>query len=180
MNSTKFLTKSLFKKLQTLVDENMYWRDFLNSFESWNEFPHGIHLAIFVEPYLTYVLEGKKTVESRFSVNRSPPYKKVNSGDILLLKLSGGPIVGICQVTNVWSYELEPKSWKLIKKEFTNALCAQDPDFWKDRKYACYATLMKIKKPITFEPFEVEKRDRRGWVVLRSKDEQQLTLDNLT
>ena len=86
MNSTKFLTKSLFKKLKTLLDENSYWDDYLNSFESWNEFPHGIHLAIFVEPYLTYVLDGKKTVESRFSINRSPPYKKVKSGDIVFVK----------------------------------------------------------------------------------------------
>ena len=163
--------------MKILLDENSYWDNYLNSFESWNEFPHGIHLAIFVEPYLTYVLDGKKTVESRFSIKRSPPYKKVKSGDIVLLKLSGGPIVGICQVTNVWSYELDPKSLKGIKKEFTDLLCAHDPDFWNDRESACYATLLKIKNPVTFEPFEVEKRDRRGWVVLRSKDEQQLTLD---
>lgn len=28
----------------------------------------GLHLAIFVEPYLQYIFEGKKTVESRFGV----------------------------------------------------------------------------------------------------------------
>lgn len=171
MNLENFLTKTLFKKLQNSIDDNSYWYDYLKTFESWHELPHGIHLSIFVEPYLTYILEGKKTVESRFSINRSPPYQKVRTGDILLLKLSGGPIVGMCQVTNVWSYELDSKSWKMIKKEFTDSLCAQDPQFWNDRRYACYATLMKIKKPTSIKSFEVEKRDRRGWVVLRSKDE---------
>lgn len=176
--NSKMLTKSLFKKLQNSLDTSSYWKDYLNSFESLEEMPNGIHLAILVEPYLTYVLEGKKTVESRFSINRCPPYKKVHSGDILLLKLSGGPIVGICKVTNVWSYQLDPSSWKTIRKEFTDSLCAQDPEFWYDRRYACFATLMKINHPTTFTPLEIEKKDRRGWVVLRS-NEKQLTLDEL-
>ena len=171
LNSKKFLTKPWFKKIKNLVHEHTYWNNYLHSFDSWNEFPHGIHLSIFVEPYLTHVLNGKKTVESRFSINRSPPYKKVQSKDILFLKVSGGPIVGICQVTNIRSYELDPKLLRRIKKDFTDSLCVQDPKFWDDRQSACYATLMKISNPVTFEPFTIEKKDRRGWVVLRAKDQ---------
>ncbi|MCI9434957.1 MAG: hypothetical protein HFI86_06785 [Bacilli bacterium] len=36
-----------------------------------------IHLGIFSEPYLTYMLEGKKTIESRFSKNKIVPYNKI-------------------------------------------------------------------------------------------------------
>ena len=167
MNKKKILTKSLFKKLQNLVEMDSYWSNYLRSSKSWIEIPHGVHIAIFVEPYLSYIFNGKKTIESRFSINRSPPYGKVKRDDVLLLKLSGGPIMGICQVSNVWSYKLNPKSLKLIKKKFTTSLCAQDPKFWDDRKTACYVTLMKIKNPIDVKPFGIKKRDRRGWVVYK-------------
>lgn len=36
-----------------------------------------IHLGIFSEPYLTYMLEGKKTVESRLSKNKIAPYNQI-------------------------------------------------------------------------------------------------------
>ena len=67
------------------------------------------------------------------------------------------------------SYELDPKSWKMIKKNLLILYVLKILYFWKDRKNACYATLIKIKNPVTFEPFEVEKRDRRGWVVCAQK-----------
>jgi len=71
----------------------------------------GIHLAVFVEPFLGYVLDGSKTVESRFSVNRCAPFGKVNRHDVVLLKRAGGPVVGLAQVRTVWSYLLEESSW---------------------------------------------------------------------
>src|SRR5882757_5711201 len=64
-----------------------------------NTLTNGIHLAVFVEPYLSFVLEGKKTVESRFSVNRHAPYEQVRSGDLIVLKKSSGPICGVCRVS---------------------------------------------------------------------------------
>jgi hypothetical protein len=39
-----------------------------------------------VEPYLGYILEGKKTIESRFSKPLIPPYRRVALGDVVLLK----------------------------------------------------------------------------------------------
>lgn len=35
---------------------------------------HNLHLGIFTEPRLTYMLEGKKTIESRFSKNKILPF----------------------------------------------------------------------------------------------------------
>ena len=124
-------------------------------------------------------MKEKKTVESRFSINHSPPHNRVFSGDVLLLKKSGGPIVGICEVTNVWSYKLDKNSWSEIRKDFTIALCAQDPEFWAQRKNASFATLMKLKKSIKTEPVFLNKRDRRGWVVLKQKSKQTSLEDSL-
>src|SRR5262245_51208695 len=75
-----------------------------------------VHLAIFVEPFLDFVLSGKKTVESRFSVNRCPPYEHVSRGDIVLLKRASGPVVGACIVSAVWSYRLDRGSWAEIRR----------------------------------------------------------------
>lgn len=130
-----------------------------------------IHLAIFVEPFLQYVLDGKKTVESRFSVNRCAPYRRVHPGDAIVLKRSGGPVVAICEVTQAWDYELDLTSWQEIRVQFTNALCAQDPSFWTDRKDASYATLLRIDHVTPLVPLVCAKQDRRGWVVLSLIDQ---------
>lgn len=125
-----------------------------------------IHLAVFVEPYLSFILDGTKTVESRFSITRRAPYGKVSCGDIVLLKKTGGPVCGICSVSNVWSYSLDPKSWSQIKGKFSRPLCVQGPEFWDQRKAAKFATLMMISDVQVMTPININKQDRRGWVVV--------------
>lgn len=133
-----------------------------------------VHLAVFVEPYLQLVLDGRKTVESRFSVVRCAPYGRVQEDDIVVLKRSGGPVVGICQIGQTWHYRLDPSSWQTIKREFTEAICVQDPEFWRSRERASYATLMRIHRVRSVEPLAWPKRDRRGWVVVRSGPDRTL------
>lgn len=131
-----------------------------------------LHLAVLVEPYLSYILEGKKTIESRFSVNRTPPYGRVSRGDVLLLKKAAGPIVALCVVGDSWTYDLEPTSWKEIHTLFSEALCISDDGFWARKRSASYATLMRIEGITEIDPIKFEKRDRRGWVILQPSDEQ--------
>ena len=126
-----------------------------------------VHLAVFIEPYLGYILSGRKTVESRFSIVRFPPYGRVSRGDLVLLKQSGGPVVGICEIGAAWFYKLEPRSWDTIRLEFTRALCAEDPEFWQSRSSANYATLMYVSRAKQIPPLSWPKSDRRGWVVLQ-------------
>jgi hypothetical protein len=137
----------------------------------------GIHLAVFVDPYLAYVLDGSKTVESRFSSTRSAPYGKVRRDDLVMLKRSGGPVVGLARVVNVWSYRLSESSWKLIREQFATALRAQASEFWDQRSGAAFATLMSIDRALAVEPVEWEKRDRRGWVVVRGARQPTLFRD---
>ena len=134
------------------------------------------HLAIFVEPFLQFILEGKKPVESRFSAKKCVPYGAISEKDVVLIKRSGGPIVGVCEVAKVWSYELDPQSWHLIREEFAVAMCAQDPKFWDSRENAAYATLLRLGRVRVVPPIRCTKRDRRGWVVLRRRGDQQLLL----
>ena len=125
-----------------------------------------IHLCVFQEPYLSYILEGRKTVESRFSINKCAPVGRVESGDILLLKKASGPVVAMCSVDHVWTYILDTPTFNTIRKEFSRSLCAEDPSFWDARKDAKFATLMRIKNVVEISPIHCGKRDRRGWVVL--------------
>ena len=65
--------------------------------------PNGksLHLAVFTEPFLTFLMAGKKTVDPRVSQNGCPPYDQVAPGDVVLLKRSGDEIVGLAHVSCV-------------------------------------------------------------------------------
>ncbi len=162
------LTKCLHDGLET----DPVWKNCLGESASKRPVEFSLHLAILIEPYLEYLLLGRKTVESRFSSVRCAPYGCVSRGDVILLKRSGGPIVGVSRVADVWFYRLSPTSWKTIRKDFKESLCIQDPLFWQGHEKASYATLMRLEDVRTIEPINIPKRDRRGWVVLRSHRSQ--------
>jgi len=160
--------ENLISELQASVKGDAFWEDYLAQLTSERPAPFSIHLAVMVEPYLSYVLQGRKSVESRFSMRRSTPYGRVKTGDVILLKHSGGPIVGVCYVTDTWFYELDPQSWTEVREVFTEALCAQDPSFWQDRQSASFASLMRVQRVRPLKPIKYSKQDRRGWVVLQA------------
>jgi hypothetical protein len=124
-----------------------------------------IHLAVFVEPFLRFVLDGTKKVESRFSVYRQPPYGTVNSSDVLLVKRSSGPVVAIAEISEVWYYELDRVAWDTIRTKFGRLLRINDADFWDRKARSCFATLMRLEHVEAIAPVPCGKRDRRAWVV---------------
>jgi hypothetical protein len=132
------------------------------------ESPIGVHLAVLVEPFLGYILDGTKTIESRFAVRRFAPYGHVTPGDIVFLKAASGPVVGVCVVEQTWYFELDVQRIAAIRKRFGKAMRADTTEFWTRRKDATFASLMKIREvrelPV---PLTCPKKDRRGWVVLR-------------
>lgn len=125
------------------------------------------HLAIFVGDYIAKILTGEKTMESRFSAEKTLPYGAVKKGDEIYLKESGGLVVGRAVVDNVLYYEnLNPEAIGKIRKEYNNELCADD-EFWQEKAQAKYATLIFITKAEKFlAPLRIYKRDRRSWVLL--------------
>ena len=157
--------RRLERELERRVQADRYWRGRIRELFTRSA---SLHLAILVEPYLSLLLQGKKTVESRFSKTRIAPYGRVHDGDALLLKRTSGPVLGVCEVRQVWSYRLAETVKKDIRTVFDDSLCADD-DFWEVRKSACFATLILVGRVIEFEPFSVAKRDRRGWIVLSER-----------
>jgi hypothetical protein len=134
----------------------------------------GVHVAVFIEPYLSAVLDGRKTMESRFGLTRQPPYDCVDDGDIILLKRSGGPVVGIAEAGTVSSYTLSPKVVRNLRDQFAESLFACDDAFWAARVEKNYATLIEIKETVEVKDVTISKRDRRGWVTYARKTDQRL------
>jgi len=163
------LRRSEYARLVDALEEDQGWTDYFAKFA---QSRNAMHLAVMVEPYLSYLLEGKKTIESRFSIHKRAPYNRVRKDDVILVKRPGGPIVGICLVSNVWFYELDQASWKKIWTDFFQKIFVADPEFWFERQHASYATLILIKNARTIRPFRYAKKDRRGWVVLRPHKDQ--------
>jgi hypothetical protein len=137
-----------------------------------------LHLAIFREPYLTFIMEGKKKVETRFAKRPCPPFERVSDGDVVLLKHAGGDIVGICEVEKVWFYHLDAGAFAFIKDRFGELICPADGSFWSEREDKSLATLMLIKNVIPITGVNIEKRDRRGWVTF-GRDQQELQLQSV-
>jgi hypothetical protein len=116
---------------------------------------------------LSFVLDGRKTVESRFGRNRCAPFDQVRQGDIILLKQIGGPVCGLVLAKQAWFYELHHQSIDNIREQYGDTICADD-SFWESKRDAQYATLIELAEPISIEAMPCSKRDRRGWVALTS------------
>ncbi len=152
----------------TRSTDDSAWQKLLSPFVGGEVPPVSLHLAVLVEPYLGFILGGQKTIESRFSVRPGPPYGRVDAGDVVLMKASGGPIVGAFTAGSAWDYRLDPRSWRELRSTFAEALCAQD-GFWERRAAAEYATLIRVREPRALPPLAIPKRDRRGWVVVSER-----------
>ena len=171
------LTKELVEHLKCAADGHSFWEPYLEQLSASGPIPFSVHLAVLLEPYLRYILNGSKTVESRFSKNRIAPYNAVKSGDVILLKKAAvRTLSGICVVRSVWFYQLDLHTWDLIRTRFSSALRAENPTFWDKRQAAHFATLMRIDEVSPLPPIDVPKRDRRGWVILYPHQQAKLNL----
>lgn len=123
-----------------------------------------IHLGVFSEPYLTYMLEGKKTIESRFSKNKIAPYNQITKDDVVIIKKSGGDVLVYFTIKDVLFFDLKTVSIKEIKSKYNKQLCV-DESFWVSKKSSNYATLIFIDKLFKLKPFHINKRGMQTWII---------------
>lgn len=133
-------------KLNTLKNKNLY-------------------LGVFSEPYLTFMLEGKKKVESRFSKKKIVPYGKITKDDIVLIKKSGGKVEGYFTIKEVLFFDLGKIKIEEIKKKYAKDLCVTE-EFWDLKKDSCYATLLFIDELVKIEPFRIHKVGMQSFMKL--------------
>jgi hypothetical protein len=162
--------RSILPDLRTALTLDGFWSHQLSA---QNQSSFTLHLAVLREPYLTFIMQGKKTVETRFAKRPCPPYQRTSKGDVVILKRSPGGIVGICLVEEVWFYRLSVDSLRIIKELFGSAICPAEESFWDDRKQAAVATLLLVNRVTPIDNMRIKKRDRRGWVVFKDSDPRQ-------
>ncbi len=128
------------------------------------------HLGIFTQPLLDLILMGRKTIDSRFSKIRCAPYLKVNTGDLVYLKESGGYVKGQFTASKVETYtDLTPELLHDICRSYHRQIFVNThyQDFWEKWTVSKYATLIHIENVIAYQnPFSIQKKDARAWVVL--------------
>lgn len=126
------------------------------------------HLSVFTGTLAEDILIGKKTIESRFSKSKIPPFGVISSEDLVYIKPSGKDIIGQFRVQKVYSYDGLTKQDILDLKNKFGKQIAADESFWKSKMDSKYATLIFIGQTTRFitSPITYSKKDMRGWVVL--------------
>jgi hypothetical protein len=163
--------QTVIEQLRSNAQDDPEWGKIVEDCTSVGPHEKSLHLAVFTEPYLTFLMDGKKTVESRFSQNGCAPYDQVAPGDVVLLKRSGDEIVGLAHVSIV-QHLTRSEDWEELRSRYQQQLCATDDSFWAEVKDADYASLMWFDRIRELPPIDCDKRDRRGWVVLNHATEQ--------
>jgi hypothetical protein len=136
-----------------------------------------LHLAIFSHGFIDKIFIGKKTIDARFSQIRCMPYGNIEKGDLVLMKKSGGPVIGYFVAGKIKFFEdLTKKRLNLIVKKYRNELALSN-NFWDSKKESKYLTLIQITRPAKFRiPISVKKRSLSGWVSLGGDNQVQIEL----
>ncbi len=125
-----------------------------------------VHLAVMSGPYLDYVLDGRKTIESRLTKNRTAPYGVVRPSDFILFKQSSGPVRAVGLVRDALSAEAQDfGDLKSLTEPFASEL-AYDPGYLDEKADARYCTLIFLSSAISTPDIPFTKRDRQTWVTV--------------
>ena len=128
------------------------------------------HLAIFAKGWIELILSGKKTIESRVNARRIIPYNRVETCDKVWMKERSGPILGSFVVSEVETYyPLDQSLIEELYEMYSEQIFGTTSPFgwavWQNKRCATFLHIGSYEKLPT--PIEIEKTDRRGWIVLK-------------
>lgn len=107
------------------------------------------------------ILDGRKTIESRWYCARYPPWGRIKTGEAIYFKDSGEPVTIKAEVKKVLQFELSPEKVREILVEFGGEghICAADfNETLKRNKNKKYCILVFLANPRAVQPFEIDKR----------------------
>ena len=122
------------------------------------------HIVILKKKYLNLILEGKKTIESRWAVHKTLPYGRVNIDDTLYLKETGGDVVASARVSDVKTFALDSDMVDYIIDTYGEDICINKEN--KERYNKKYCTLIWVSDVKSIEPFKVKKSYGSGWMLM--------------
>jgi len=119
------------------------------------------HIAIMNKSWklIPKILDGSKTIESRWYVNRVKPWNSINPGDHIYFKNSGEPITASAEVSKVLQLDnLDKTKFTEIMKEYADniqLLSREYNEYYQSQNY-CILIFLKDAKPL--QPFNVSKK----------------------
>ncbi len=125
------------------------------------------HIAILKQPFFDMVLSGEKTIESRWSMVKIAPYKKVSVGDKILLKETGKDVTATANVKKVQFYELTPEIVEDIRIKYGKQIGTDKFEDWKSTLQKKYCTLIWLDEVTPVAPIKVKRSNGAGWIVLK-------------
>jgi ASC-1-like (ASCH) protein len=135
------------------------------------------HLAILKKSWhLTEkILDGKKTIESRWYMTRRAPFGKIKTGETVYFKESGEPVRMKAQVCDVRQFEdLDPKKVRDIFEKF-KGICPRDlEESIESNKDKRYCMLIFLKNPKPIKPFQIDKKGygiMSAWICINKIDD---------
>ncbi len=125
------------------------------------------HLAVVRQPFYDLIVNGTKTIESRWSLNRCAPYQKIQIGDTIFFKLPGKPATATAQVKDVKFFDLTPQIADNIKNKYGKEIGIDKFQNWELYRNKKFLTLIWLDNVKNIKPLPFDKKGRAGWVVLK-------------
>jgi len=125
-----------------------------------------IHVAILKKPYISLILSGQKTVESRLTKTAVPPLNVIKPGERIFIKASGGPFMATAVAGLIEQYkDLKPSDIHRLSRQYKKAVCGSDEyaELKKHSRFAVYIHLDQVE-PLEIGP--VYTKSMRAWHVL--------------
>jgi predicted transcriptional regulator len=123
------------------------------------------------------IIDGTKTVESRWYKSKVTPWNRIQEGNVLYFKDSGGSVSTRATVTKVDQYEIKDnlEAVKVMNRYALEDLGAkvlsdQIKNYISNKKYAVFIHFDKVKK---IAPFEISKKGfgmQCAWITIPSVD----------
>ena len=135
------------------------------------------HIAIMRNPWMDWVLQGTKTIESRWTVNNKSPFETIEAGEKMYFKPTGKPVVAVSTVKAVHFF-LRPRdeaalleylkaNWSKLGFESEKAALAH-PATVPEKVYVSMIEFCDLQ---TVDAFEINKDGfgaLTGWISLAS------------
>ena len=127
------------------------------------------HLAILSKKpnFLDLILNGKKTIESRWYQTKRTPWNKIKAGDTIFLKNSGEPVKAKAEVSKVLQFELKDRPAESIIKEYGKRICLNSTKGLNKN----YCILIFLKNPKSIKPFKINKEgfgNMSAWITINN------------
>ena len=125
------------------------------------DLPKRDHVAIMKKSWglLPKILSGKKTIESRWYMNRIAPWDQIDAGDTVYFKDAGEPVTLKANVSKVLQFQALNKNKAIKILEEYGGEIGMEPskkniDWCAKRNYCI---LVFLEEPLKLEPFNIDK-----------------------